>query len=120
MALRANAMAGEKDVDLSRVNGNDDVDGGIAYGRELSDFVDAFMARDSDQLAKARQRLADSMGPEGMIEAAAVAGNFQRMVRIADSIGIPVDEPRAEAAAGLGQQLGLSSFQSAQNTLNRG
>ena len=120
MALRANAMAKDADVDVSRVRSDDDADGGIVHGHRLSEFVDAFMSRDADQLAAARAALADDMGAEGMVEAAAVAGNFQRMVRIADSIGIPIDAARVDMSAGLRQELGLNEFQSAQNTLNRG
>ena len=46
----------------------------------------------------------------------AVAANFQRMVRIADSMGIPIDEKNVEVGAGIRQDLGLSRFASAENT----
>jgi hypothetical protein len=119
MALSSNAQAKEQEIDISRVRSSDDDDGGIAYGRRLSEFVDAFMTRDPDQLANARNMLVETMGADGMVEAASVAGNFQRMVRIADSIGIPIDESRVEMSEELREQLGLNEFHSAQNTLNR-
>ena len=85
----------------------------------LSEFVDAFMARDDKQLAVARQKLVDAMGAASMVEAAAVACNFQRMVRIADSIGISVDEVRFEQTVEIREQLGLNDFESARNTFER-
>jgi len=120
MALRGNAQAIEKEIDINQVRTQDNADdGGIDCGRELNSFVDAFMSHDPKQLAEARNALAAAMGTEGMVEAAAVAGNFQRMVRIADAIGIPIDEARLELSTGLREELGLNEFHSAQNTLNR-
>ena len=53
---------------------------------------------------------------EVLVDAAAVAGNFQRMVRIADSIGIPVDEQRMQAAQPSIDQLNLRRFSTSENT----
>ena len=120
MALRGNALAVEKEIDIRHVRSEDNEDdGGINCGRELNNFVDAFISHDPQQLAEARNTLAAAMGADGMVEAAAVAGNFQRMVRIADCIGIPIDEARLEMSTGLREELGLNEFHSAQNTLNR-
>lgn len=117
MALRGNALAKEKEINIMQVRGSDNSDdGGIEYGGELNAFVDAFMSHDSEQLGQARELLIGTLGVAGMVEAAAVAGNFQRMVRIADCIGIPVDESRFQASEGVREALGLNEFQSAQNT----
>lgn len=117
MALRVNAQAKEKDIDILLVRSEDSSDdGGIDYGQNLVKFVDAFMTRDPEILSQAREDLCQSMGPAGMVDAAAVAGNFQRMVRIADCIGIPVDESRMEMTAGLREELHLNEFHSAENT----
>ncbi|MEM7290925.1 MAG: alkylhydroperoxidase-related (seleno)protein, partial [Pseudomonadota bacterium] len=51
--------------------------------------------------------------------AAGVAANFQRMVRIADSIGIPIDDMTTELGQSVRDELELTRFHSAQNTLNR-
>lgn len=77
------------------------------------------MTRDEALLAVARQALVDAIGVEGMLEASGVAGNFQRMVRIADCIGIPVDAARIEDTAPVREALGLNDFHSAQNTFNK-
>ena len=120
MALSSNAQAKDQKIDIRRVRSDDDEDGGIAHGRCLAEYVDAFMSRDAERLSGARTRLVEVMGAEGMVEAAAVAGNFQRMVRIADSTGIPIDASRVELSAGLREQLGLNEFHTAQNTLSKG
>ena len=51
-----------------------------------------------------------------MVDAAAVAANFQRMVRIADSIGIPVDEQRMPVAQPAIDQLELRRFSTSEHT----
>ena len=89
MALRGNALAKNREIDIRQVRTEENADdGGIDCGRELNSFVDAFMSHDEAQLSQAREALVNAMGAAGMVEAAAVAGNFQRMVRIADSTGI--------------------------------
>jgi hypothetical protein len=58
----------------------------------LLSFAEAIVGREPEAIARARQRVIDAMGVESMVDAAAVASNFERMVRIADGTGIPVDE----------------------------
>ena len=64
-------------------------------------------------LEAARAALADRLGEAAMVDAASVIGNFQRMVRIADSTGIPVDGFFAEANADVREQLSLNELPSA-------
>ena len=64
-------------------------------------------------LEAARAELVACLGETEMVDAASVIGNFQRMVRIADSTGIPVDGLMAEANADVRQQLGLNELPSA-------
>ena len=52
-----------------------------------------------------------------MIEAAGVSANFQRMVRIADATGIPVDDMTSELGATIRKELGLYAFESAANSV---
>jgi hypothetical protein len=65
---------------------------GIEHGEALIAFAEAIVGRDPAEVARARQRLADEMGVAAMVDAAAVASNFERMVRIADGTGIPLGE----------------------------
>jgi hypothetical protein len=71
---------------------------------------------DEAALATARREGVAALGPDGFVEAAAVASNFERMVRIADATGIPLDSPLAEVSAGMRADLGIDAFGSAANT----
>ena len=50
-----------------------------------------------------------------MIDAAGIIANFQRMVRIADGTGIPLDEPVAMMTQDLRSDLGINKYGSAGN-----
>ena len=86
---------------------------GVPSGDALAAFADATVANDAERIGAARERVLDALGPEATVDAAAVIGNFQRMVRIADSTGIPVDGMMAEATAEVREQLGLNRLPSA-------
>ena len=65
---------------------------GVEHGEALIAFAEAIVGRDATAIARARRRLADEMGVAALVDAAAVASNFERMVRIADGTGIPLGE----------------------------
>jgi hypothetical protein len=65
---------------------------GVSHGDVLAHFAEAVVGRDPVAIAGARQRLIDEMSVAAMVDAAAVASNFERMVRIADGTGIPLGE----------------------------
>jgi D-serine deaminase-like pyridoxal phosphate-dependent protein len=50
------------------------------------------VGEDDDALTHVRHAVIESMSPAAMVDAAGVASNFERMVRIADATGIPLDE----------------------------
>ena len=82
MALRESAKNSGKEVNLRAVLGEDSDDCGIDNARALISFVEAFISRDPAALAQARTVLVGEIGGDGLIDAAAVAANFQRMVRM--------------------------------------
>lgn len=88
---------------------------GIAHSGPLLRFANAFMGNDAAALVEAREALATAMGAEAMVDAAGVASNFQRMVRIADATGIPSDDPIAVMQGDLVEQLGIDKYVSAAN-----
>ena len=69
-----------------------EVESGIPNGRALLAFADAVAGDDDAQLARAREALRAEMGDAGVADAAAVASNFERMVRIADATGIELGD----------------------------
>ena len=69
-----------------------EVESGVPHGRALLEFASAAVGGDDAQLARTREALRAEMGDAGVADAAAVAANFERMVRIADSTGIELGD----------------------------
>ena len=118
MMLRVSAMTTETEVDLQGVNGDaDSAAMGIEYGAELMSFAESLAQRDEPGLARSRTALRQAAGDKVLVDAAGVAANFQRMVRIADSIGIPFDNMQSDFANSIQTELNLARFASAQHSL---
>jgi hypothetical protein len=116
--LRVSATITHTDIDLQGVNGDaESAARGIDFGAELMRFAEAVARREPDALQGARRGLLDRAGPAVLVDAAGVAANFQRMVRIADAIGIPVDHLDSEVSREVRATLGLETFHSARNSL---
>jgi hypothetical protein len=64
---------------------------GVEYGTELLAFADAMVGEDDEALTHVRHAVIEVLSPAAMVDAAGVASNFERMVRIADATGIPLD-----------------------------
>ena len=114
--LRASAQINNTVADLQQVNGETSEDSTFELSNELMSFATAVATRDEAALAESRERLLTASNAEVLVDAAAVAGNFQRMVRIADSIGIPLDEDFAPMAEPTVADLELRRFKTAENT----
>jgi len=116
--LRVSATTTSTDIDLQAINGDANSAAlGIEYGAQLMKFAESVAMRDVQSLRDSRQRLLEIAGPAVLVDAAGVAANFQRMVRIADSTGIPVDDMSSELGRQIRTDLSLEKFPSAQNTL---
>ena len=68
------------------------VESGVPHGQVLLAFASAAVDDDDVQLARSREFLRSEMGDAAVADAAAVASNFERMVRIADAIGIELGD----------------------------
>lgn len=88
---------------------------GVAHGALLMEFTEAAVRRGAD-LAEVRARLVEAIGASATVDAASTMANFQRMVRIADGTGIPVDGYILERSGELPERLGLKAYRSAANT----
>lgn len=89
---------------------------GVPHARELLVLAEAVVRGGAAERTEARRAAIAALGPEGFVAAAAVASNFERMVRIADATGIPLDPPLAALTAELRSGLGIDRFGSAANT----
>ncbi len=90
-------------------------DAGIPASAELVAFIDAAV-KAGDDLPERRQAVADAISPAGLVDAAAIIGNFERMNRIADGAGIGLDAPVAVISGEIRDELGLDNFETAKNS----
>ena len=115
--LRVSTQSTGLDLDLSVVNGDaHQAARGVRFGSELVHFAEAAARHDETVLADARQALFDAAGPRVLVDAAGVAANFERMVRIADATGIPADDISSDLSREVRTTLGLGLLHSAGNT----
>ncbi len=112
--LRESVEAADATVDLRAVV-DARVESGVPQGALLARFATALVRR-SPELTALRERIRAELGEEALVEAAGAVANFQRMTRIADGIGIPLDEWMAEASADIRADLDLGRFASSANT----
>ncbi len=116
--LSLSVDSSDTDLDLQVINGAGG--GGIPLGEELRLFAETLASRDEKALGDARETLLRVAGAAVLVDATAVAANFQRMVRIADSTGIPVDGLMDALSGSIPDELELRRFHSAGNTPPRG
>ena len=117
LLLRASGEISGREVDLRAVTDPEHAaECGVAHAAELIALADAMVGADDAVLAAARQRVVDELGPAHLVDAAAVASNFERMVRIADATGIPLDAPVEIMTSDVREQLGINAFTAAANT----
>lgn len=115
--LSLSAELSEATVNLQMINGDERAtEGDVAHAKVLMHFAESFARRDETALTQARTALLNEAGPDVLVDTAGVAANFQRMVRIADSIGIPLDDRNVALSAGVREELDLQRFASAKNT----
>ena len=84
-------------------------------GELLLHYTEAAVGR-ADDLEAVRNTVLSELGEPATIDAAATIANFQRMVRIADGCGIPLDEFTRQSSEPWRESLGLHSYASAGNT----
>jgi hypothetical protein len=79
----------------------------------LVGLVEASLSDDGGDDEGARARVRRELGSAALVDAAAVIGNFERMTRIADSTGIPLDAPVNVMTESIRAELGIDGFGSA-------
>lgn len=116
MLLRVNSELSGTETNLGAITEGSKSASGVLHGELLSQLVELTLDTEADHsqaLAEVRAQLVEAMSTAALVDASAVIGNFQRMVRIADGTGIPLDKPVAIISAGLREELGYNDFGSA-------
>ncbi len=114
MLLRASSEAIGEKAELDAAVGRGD--GAVPHGELLVAFAEA-ATRGIEELAQARERLLAAAGGEAFVQAAATVGSFNGLVRVADSIGIPLDEGTRIGSREFRESLGLNDFWGSRNTV---
>ena len=83
---------------------------GVEHGNLLIAFTEAMVRDDDATLTQTRHAVIEELSPEVMVDAAGVASNFERMVRIADATGIQLDERMAALSQETRDALHLERF----------
>ena len=117
LLLRASGEINGRPVDLRAVTGAERAaESGVSSAAPLIALADAVVGADDAALAVARRRVVDEMSPVQLVDAVAVASNFERMVRVADATGIPLDGPVEVLTSDVREGLGINRFTAAANT----
>jgi hypothetical protein len=83
---------------------------GVEHGSLLLAFAEAMVGEDEAALTHVRHAVFERLSLEAMVDAAGVASNFERMVRIADATGIRLDERMARLSQEVRDTLHLERF----------
>jgi len=117
MLLRASGEIAGHDYQLGAVRGSGAAStSGVRHAEELVALAEALVHGDPDELSRARDAVRAALGADAVSDAVAVASNFERMVRIADASGIPLDTPLAAMTEDLRHDLGIDEFSAAAHT----
>ena len=116
--LRASAKHSGEIFNLSVVM-NGIGDGGIVHGQELMRFAEATLGDDNLALVEARRSLLTALGPAALVDAAAVAGLFNAIDRVADATGTPLEDWKAEASSDIRAAIGIDDFTSRKEAIDR-
>lgn len=114
MLLRASSELEGEGANIESIVQN--VHSNVQAGAELTAFAEAVVQGDEQHITSTRTAVSKTLGDLAMVDAAAVIANFQRMVRIADSTGIPLDEPVMMMTQSIRKQLGLDSYAASANS----
>lgn len=82
----------------------------MPHAAALIEFGEAMLSDDQNRQTGARQNIYRALGPEGLVDAAAIVASFNAVVKIADATGIPLEDYKAAATQDLRAALGLERF----------
>lgn len=80
---------------------------GVPHGRLLVEFVEAVAGDDETRLDRARLAIFETLGPAALVDAAGAVASFNAVVKVADGVGLEVDESRQDMAAQMRGELKL-------------
>ncbi|MBW2271294.1 MAG: hypothetical protein JRH16_22305 [Deltaproteobacteria bacterium] len=119
MLLRASGETTGKTFSVKAVTDGSH-ESGVPHGAALVRLAEATLGDAAAVLGASREEVRKALGPDGLVDAAAVIATFSKMDRIADATGIPLDGPMGLLTQGLREEIGINHFASASNTPESG
>jgi hypothetical protein len=106
--LRASSSAFEYDVDLDALR-DPAIPTGVPGGNLLLRLVDAALVG-TEPLHRVHEEIIAELGPEALVDAASVLGNFEMMNRVAEVSGIPIPQQGIDRNRDLIDRLDLAGW----------
>ena len=92
MALRASDQEQDASYELGAITTERGDDGGVPHGAFLLELTEAVVMRRPADVEALRERGVELFGEAGFVRAIGVASGFDGINRVADAIGIPLDD----------------------------
>jgi hypothetical protein len=109
------------ELDFDRVLGDmEDIDEGVPHGKTLARFAEAVLLGSENDLAQARDATIAALGGDSFVDAAGIVGTFERMTRLADCTGVPLDDLILDGSEDIREGLGVNDFTGAEISLGQG
>ncbi len=115
MLLRESGETKKVDYNLKAIV-DLELDSGVENGDALLAFVDAINGTDQNELERARAVVEERMGGNAVVEAAVVTANFSMLDRVANAVGIPLEDFVVNKTQDFWEELGLDNYPSASYT----
>jgi len=106
--LRASSSAFEYSVDLDALR-DPTIPAGVPGGNLLLRLVDAVLVH-TEPLKRVHDEIIGELGPEALVDAASVFGNFEMMNRVAEVSGIPIPQQGIDRNQDLIDRLDIGRF----------
>lgn len=82
------------------------VESGVPHAALFSEFVEALSEGDTERLARVRNAIGETLGPEAVVDTAGATASFNAVVKVADGSGVQVEEFKVELIKQLPKKLG--------------
>lgn len=106
--LRASSSAFEYGLDLDALR-DPTVPTGVPGGNLLLRLVDAVLVH-TEPLGRVHDEIIAELGPEALVDAASVFGNFEMMNRVAEVSGIPTPQQNIDRSRDLIDRLDIGGW----------
>ena len=110
MGLRESSTKSGQTADLRIVTGSVEGDGNVPHGALLANLAEAVARWRWAEVAELRRAGCAQLGAEQTHDAILVAAGFNGVTRVADAIGIRLDQWTADASVALRADVGIDVF----------